>query len=172
MLEHFPQRGRGDHFYVEPPSSPRAPAGSSPSLSEPALESLRLRYEEEPSGLVEPGTYPHPREREEFVSVWPGERFWRYETTRGYVSLGTVAADLIHFSGFPDVVEIFVLDNGAILTFDCGLPQARDEITIGAGNFYEPKIRTHKVRARNATAGLVARVQVVGKWVPILSNSR
>jgi hypothetical protein len=118
-----------------------------------------------PGVAGDPGEYPVQRERADFVSHWPGSRSARYETTRGYVSLGTAISTLIHFSGFPDLIEVFVLDNAAIFSFEGEIDEQVDEITVEAGVFYEPAIRGHNVRARNAVAGAVARVQVVGKWV-------
>ena len=136
-----------------------------PPFGDAEQEALRLLLKDEREHGPNTAAYPPARDRDEFCSEWPGQRFKRYETSRGYVSLGTAESTLIHFSGYPDVIELFVLDNAAIFSFDEDPEDARDEIRVEANNFYEPAIRAHRVRARNATDGLVARVQVVGKWV-------
>lgn len=87
------------------------------------------------------------------------------QSTQGYKILTDADAEAMRFSGCPDRIELWVLDNPAIVRFtdEQGRPLA--EIQIEAGVFYEPQIRAHAIRARNATAGFNARLQVVGKWL-------
>jgi hypothetical protein len=91
---------------------------------------------------------------------------WRnFQSTEGYVSLATANAGVIRFSGCPDRIELWVLDNPATVQFtdEQGRPLATTQIE--AGVFYEPSIRAHAISARNTNAGFVARIQVVGKWM-------
>lgn len=87
-----------------------------------------------------------------------------FQGTQGYKTLTDTEAEIMRFSGCPDRIELWVLDNPAIVRFtdEQGRPLAT--IQIEAGVFYEPQIRAHAIHASNATAGLNARLQVVGKW--------
>lgn len=87
------------------------------------------------------------------------------QTTPSLVSLGTLDADVLAFSGFPDSIEVLVLDNAAIVTLTDGVNRESDPVRVPAGTWYDSQMRARKVRARNETAGLVARVQVIGKWL-------
>jgi hypothetical protein len=78
--------------------------------------------------------------------------------------LATAEAEILRFSGFPDRIEVTVLDNDAVIRFTDEQRRPIQEITVLAGTFKEPNIRARAVQARNATAGMVARIQVVGKW--------
>lgn len=111
--------------------------------------------------LLPPPSAPCVPFRESVLTdTWHGQ-----QTTQGFSSLGTAMTEVIRFSGFPDRIEIWILDNNAVIQFTDEQQRPTQEITVLAGNFYEPQIRQHTVRARNATAGLVARIQVVGKWL-------
>jgi hypothetical protein len=90
--------------------------------------------------------------------------FPRHQTSGGFVTLGDTDADVLVFSGVPERVEVWVELNDAIVTFEGLLTKEEAEITLRAGQFYEPAIPCRRVVARNATAGLNARIQVVGKW--------
>ena len=84
--------------------------------------------------------------------------------TQGYSTRTDTRTQVIRFSGFPDRIEIWVRDNPAIIRFLDEQGRPLQDIRIEAGVFYEPNIRGHSVSARNATAGLNAQIQVVGKW--------
>lgn len=88
-----------------------------------------------------------------------------FQGTEGYKTLSDAEAEAVRFSGCPERIELWVLDNPAIVRFtdEHGRPLAT--IQIEAGVFYEPQIRAHAIRARNATAGFNARLQVIGKWM-------
>jgi len=93
------------------------------------------------------------------TDTWEGQ-----QSTQGFVSLATAEAEILRFSGFPERIEVWILDNDAVIKFTDEQGRPLQEITVLAGNFYEPQLRARAVRARNATAGMVARAQVVGKW--------
>jgi hypothetical protein len=93
------------------------------------------------------------------TDTWEGS-----QSTQGFVLLATAEAEILRFSGFPDRIEVTVLDNDAVIRFTDEQRRPIQEITVLAGTFKEPNIRARAVQARNATAGMVARVQVVGKW--------
>ena len=88
-----------------------------------------------------------------------------FQGTEGYKTLADTEAEALRFSGCPERIELWVLDNPAIVRFtdEQGRPLAT--IQTEAGMFYEPQIRAHAIQARNATAGLNARIQVIGKWM-------
>ncbi len=108
--------------------------------------------------------YPTPRDRPAGHAAALSDKFPRRESTRGFVTLGNTDADIINFSGTPDRVEVFVETNDAILRFTGLIDTERAEITIRAGVRYEPDFCARRVIGRNATAGLNASVQVIGKW--------
>jgi hypothetical protein len=84
--------------------------------------------------------------------------------TPGYVTLGNALAELIRFSGFPDRIELWIRDNDAIVAMVDEHGRDPREVLAPVGVFYEPNVRARAVWARNAVAGVVARVQAVGKW--------
>jgi hypothetical protein len=92
------------------------------------------------------------------------DTFKSYQTTRGYVTQGDAATDLISFSGFPDRIEITVLTFAAIVNFTDEQNREGPDIRIEALGTYDAQIRAKKVRARNATPGSNALVQAIGKW--------
>lgn len=92
------------------------------------------------------------------------DTFKGYQTTRGYVTQGDAAADLISFSGFPDRIEITVLTFPAIINLTDEQNREGPDIRIEASGSYDAQIRAKKVRARNATPGSNATVQAIGKW--------
>jgi hypothetical protein len=93
------------------------------------------------------------------------DTFKGYQSTRGYVTQGDTAADLISFAGFPDRIEITVLTFAAILNFTDEQNREGPDIRIEANGTYDAQLRAKKVRARNATAGSNATVQAIGKWI-------
>lgn len=108
--------------------------------------------------------YPVARARQPEPAPRVDAVFPRQQTTGGFITLGDADADVLVFSGIPERVEVWVELNDAIVRFE-GLTQREEaEVTLRAGQFYEPAIPARRVVARNATAGLNARVQVVGKW--------
>lgn len=113
---------------------------------------------------MSPHGYPAPRERPRGAPAGVADKFGRHQATGGFVTLGDTNATIIGFSGEPDRVEVFVELNDAILTFGRDTDIEEATITIRAGIRYEPGFPCRRVIGRNATAGLNARVQVVGKW--------
>ncbi len=87
-----------------------------------------------------------------------------HQSTNGYVTQGDALADLIVFSGVPDRIEITCLSFPVLVQFTDEQGRVRPEIRIEAGGAYDAQLRARKVRARNATAGSNALVQVIGKW--------
>ena len=134
-------------------------------LTEDELMVLRRLIEEEPSHGFSDVQYPGLRDRESYRRGMVTQRYLRYEATPGYISLATAAAEVIEFSGCPDSIEIFVLDFAAIISFVNLRGEVNEGIQIEAANFYEPGIVYKTVVARNAVAGSVARIQIVGKWI-------
>ncbi len=92
------------------------------------------------------------------------DTFLGYQSTEGYVTLADTLADLITFSGQPDRIELTCLSFPALVQFTDEHGRVRPEIRIEAGGAYDAQLRARKVRARNATAGSNALVQVIGKW--------
>ena len=93
------------------------------------------------------------------------QRFLRYESTKGYITVADADTEIIEFSGMPDSIEIWVLTNNVLVTFVNVEGAANEPIQVNASNFYEPGIAYRRVIARNAVAGVVGTIQVVGKWV-------
>lgn len=98
--------------------------------------------------------------------------FDREQTTPSLVSLGTDDADVIAFSGFPDSIEVLVLDNAAVITLTDEQNRESDPVRVPAGTWYASQRRARKVRGRNETAGMVARVQAIGKWLAVIEPKR
>jgi hypothetical protein len=94
------------------------------------------------------------------------DTFLDYQSTKGYVTIGDTVADVLAFSGFPDRIEITVLTFPAIVNLTDEQNREGPDIRIEAFGAYDAQIRARKVRARNATAGSNALVQVIGKWAP------
>lgn len=134
-------------------------------LTEAELAVLRPLIEEEPSHG--PGTFQYPgdRDRDDYIRSLVTTRFCRYESTKGYVNVADTDTEVIEFSGIPDSIEIWILDNDVLLTFLNDAGGSNEPIQVNAGNFYEPGIVYRRLIARNATSGLVARLQAVAKWV-------
>ena len=113
---------------------------------------------------MDPLTYPVARERPALLAATLTDRFKRIETSGGFVTLGDADAEVLVFSGVPDRIEVLVELNDAILT-----PQTRgraevETITMRAGQSYMLDAAYCRIVARNATAGLNARVQVIGRY--------
>lgn len=108
--------------------------------------------------------YPGARARAGEPAPRVADVFPRHQATNGFIALGDADADVLVFSGVPERVEVWVELFDAILTFEGLTSREEAEITLRAGQFYEPAIPCRRVVARNATAGSNARVQVVGKW--------
>lgn len=90
--------------------------------------------------------------------------FPRHQTTGGFVALTDTLAEVIRFAGKPENIEIWVRNQDAAVVFTEETQSEREVITVPAGVFYEPKVTAEVIMARNATAGLTASIQVIGKW--------
>jgi len=86
-------------------------------------------------------------------------------TSQGLTSLGTAMADVIRLPGIPDNLEVHILDNAAIIAITDEQRRDPREITIPAGTSTDTLPRDRLVRGRNETAGLVARIQVIARWL-------
>lgn len=84
--------------------------------------------------------------------------------TQGYSTITDTLTEIIRFSGWPDRIEIWCLDNPASIEFADEQGRPLQQIQMEAGTHYEPNIRAHALHARNVNAGFNARLQVVGKW--------
>ncbi len=134
------------------------------ALGEAAIAALRQRIEEEPEGRHAPGEYPLGREREPSLMSLITRRYYRYEATAGFLSVGDSYGQVIEFSSLPDAIELFVLDQSVDVQFLADVGGRNEPITIPANLFYEPGIVYRSLIAKNTTAGLTGRIQVVAKW--------
>jgi len=112
-----------------------------------------------------PCTYPKARDRGNPVAGILTDRFRPHQTTAGYAVITDTIADVITFAGVPDRIELFTRSNGVVIQFTDRWDVELDTIELPAGMFYEPGLVCEKIRARNATAGQVAGLQVVGKYL-------
>jgi len=115
--------------------------------------------------MLAPNTYPAPRERPLAAAGVLTDRFRPHVATAGYVTLGTALADILIFPGVPDKIELFTRAAGVVVVFTDRFDVGRGSIELPAGIFYEPGLVCEKIRARNAIAGQVASLQVVGKYL-------
>lgn len=108
--------------------------------------------------------YPVARERPAAPAATLTDRFARIETSDGFVTLGDADAEVYAFSGAPDRIELLVELNDAIITPRTRGRQELETITMRAGQSYELDARYCVIVGRNLTAGLNARVQVIGRY--------
>ena len=108
--------------------------------------------------------FPVGRERPGAPAATLTDRFHRIETSAGFVTLGDADAEVYVFGGVPDRIEVLVELNDAIVTPRTRGHQEGQTITMRAGQSYELDTRYCRIVARNATAGLNARVQVIGRY--------
>ena len=108
--------------------------------------------------------FPEARPREMPPAATLTDQFREQQTSGGFVTVGDTDAEVLVFSGRPDRVEVVVELNDVILSLRDRTRRVSDEITLRAGQRYEWQVRGDRLVARNATAGLNARVQVVGQW--------
>lgn len=92
------------------------------------------------------------------------DTFKGYQSSHGFISLGTAIDDILTFSGCPDRIEITVLDFAADIYFTDREGRETHQIRLQPAVAYDPGVSAPKVRGANAVAGSVARVQVVGWW--------
>jgi len=109
-------------------------------------------------------TYPAARERPGLEPRTLTDRFRLVETTEGYDALGDTLALFFTFSGLPNRIEINVEDQDAIFELRDETNQARAPVTVRSGQTWVPDIAARYVYGRNATAGLTARAQVIGRY--------
>jgi hypothetical protein len=115
--------------------------------------------------MICPCTYPAARERAPALPGVLTDRFRPHAATAGYVTLGTALADVLVFAGVPDRIELFTRDAAVVVQFTDRADVELDTIELPPGVFYEPGLVAEKIRARNAVAGVVGKLQVVGKYV-------
>jgi hypothetical protein len=109
--------------------------------------------------------YPHARERAGPGPATLTDRFREAQTTAGFVAVTDADAEVIVFSGRPDRVLLTVEVNDVIVSLRDRARDAADEVTLRAGQAFTFQQTGERVVARNATAGLAGRVQVIGSWV-------
>ena len=85
-------------------------------------------------------------------------------TTRGFQNVADAMTDVIRLPGIPDDLEIHILDRAAIVTVTDEQRSNDREITLSAGTSSNTLPRNRLIRARNETAGLTARIQVIARW--------
>ena len=83
-------------------------------------------------------------------------------TTGGYVTLTDADAEVIGFGACVARVKVLVLDNDALVTFRRRGTGGGYVTRVPAGARFDEGVAAESVVARNATAGLNARVQVEG----------
>ncbi|MDP3937091.1 MAG: hypothetical protein Q8R92_03040 [Deltaproteobacteria bacterium] len=108
--------------------------------------------------------YPQQRERPRCEPRVLTDRFSGIEATAGYVALGTTAALVLAFTGRPNRLEISVENNDAQIDLRKELNVAADPITVRAGQTWAPDVNARYVFGNNLVAGLVASVQVIGRY--------
>jgi hypothetical protein len=108
--------------------------------------------------------YPAARERPSPEARTLTDRFCSIEATSGYVALATTAALVIAFTGTPNRVEIMVEDNDAQIDLRNELNVPADPITVRAGQTWAPDVCARYIFANNLVAGLIATVQVIGRY--------
>ena len=113
--------------------------------------------------MIEAG-YPMARERPAPEARTLTDRFCSIEATGGYVALGTTAALILAFTGKPNRVEIMVEDADATIDFRNELNVAADPVTVRAGQTWAPDVCSRYVFGNNLVAGLVANVQIIGRY--------
>lgn len=109
-------------------------------------------------------TYPAPRDRLNGPEGLPTDVWERVESTDGYVAVGDTDATIYTFSGRPPRVEILVETHDAIVTLRTTGRQQVKTVTIRAGQSWTADVAVNSIVARNATAGLAATCQVIGRY--------
>ncbi len=108
----------------------------------------------------------YPEQRGRAPSPFPPaapEKFERYESN-GETTLGDTLAEVIVFSGKPDVITLSARAFPALFELGDRLGSETHLILVNAGTTVETRISRERVRARNAVAASNAIVNVVGKW--------
>jgi len=108
--------------------------------------------------------YPQNRERPRCEPRTLTDRFTGIESTAGYVALGTLPALVLAFTGRPNRLEISVEANDAQIDLRRELNVAADPITVRAGQTWTPDVNARYVFGNNLVAGMVANVQVIGRY--------
>ncbi len=139
---------------------------TTPALNEAQILGLRQATDELPGRLATAPVYPTLRTRVEPVSDFPYERYERYETTEGLVTVGDADAQIIAFSGTPDSIVLRATTFDALVTLTNRAGQESHEILVVAGDRVETHLSRDRVLARNRVAGSAALLYVEGKWRP------
>jgi len=108
--------------------------------------------------------YPIARERPGPTPRTLTDSYSTLEGTAGYVALATAIAQVLAFTGHPNRLEINVEDNDAVIELRHELNLSEDPITVRAGQTWAPDLTARYVFGRNRTAGLVANIQVIGRY--------
>lgn len=90
----------------------------------------------------------------------------RYEAIESSAEITCADTDTaVHiFSGRPDAIDLAAHTFSAVFTFQDEMGRELGEMLVPAGAVYLSHISCNRVLARNAVAGSVAVVQVLGKW--------
>jgi hypothetical protein len=93
------------------------------------------------------------------------ERFHRYESTDGEVTLGDTDAEVFVFSGEPDLIVLTARTNGALFTLSDRVTHEEHAITVLAGQSLEVRLPRQRVLGRNLVGAANASVSVCGFYV-------
>jgi hypothetical protein len=109
--------------------------------------------------------YPEARERQGGPPPALAERFRGPQTTNGLVTVTDAEAEIIHFGANVARVKVLVLDNDAVIRLARVGGSLGSPITIPAGAEWDESAACEALRASNAVAGAVARIQVEGYFL-------
>jgi hypothetical protein len=90
------------------------------------------------------------------------ERFHRYESTDGEITLTDADSEVITFSGKPDLIVLAARTNGALVTLGDVDHAEESAITVLAGQHLELRLARRRVLGRNLVAGQGASLSVAG----------
>lgn len=111
-----------------------------------------------------PVYYPPARGRLVGVPVRMVEKFGRFESTGGLVTLGDADAEIITFSGVPDMIRLSAHANGALVTLTDRLGREEDEMHVHEGAVVDCRLGRDRVIARNASVGVNCQLSVEAFW--------
>ena len=109
-------------------------------------------------------TFPPSRGRLLGAPVKVAEKFGRYESTDGHVTLADTDAEIITFSGRPDMIRLVAHLNNANVLLTDRLNRETDHVHIHEGEVMTIRIGRDRVIARNADVGVNAQLSVEGFW--------
>ncbi len=109
-------------------------------------------------------TYPPPRPRARGRGPAIAERFDRYESTGGEITIGDTNSEVLRCSGRADLFILTAKTNGALFTLTDRVGTELDELTVLPGVPERVRIGRSIVLARNLVAGNNAAVSVLAAF--------